>query len=257
MSNRIIEIVADADVLARTAADRIARAARESVDRCGRFTLVLTGGSTPEKTYVCLASPERSGAVDWSRTYLFFGDERFVPPEDPASNFGMARRSLLAHVPVPAAHIFPMTTSATSAREAAEQYARDLAHFCGLPAHSSPSPCFDLVLLGLGDDGHTASLFPGKPALNESEKWVTWSPPGRLPPPVDRITLTFPVFNAARQVLFLVSGERKADVLKEVLEEKPPRDKYPAAGVSPLSGTVTWLLDAAAASRLSGQSKPK
>jgi 6-phosphogluconolactonase len=173
MSNRVVEVIPDADLLAATAADRIARAARESIDRYGRFTLVLAGGSTPEKTYERLASPEPNAVIDWSHTYLLFGDERFVPPEDPASNFGMVRRTLLGHVPIPAVQVFPMTTSAPSVREAAEQYARDLAQFCGGKAHSWPPPRFDLVLLGLGDDGHTASLFPGMPALNEAEKWVT------------------------------------------------------------------------------------
>jgi 6-phosphogluconolactonase len=163
----------------------------------------------------------------------------------------MVRRSLLGHLPVAPAQVFPMTTTAGTVWEAAEQYADELALFFGRSAHSSPPPCFDLVLLGLGDDGHTASLFPGMPALNEAEKWVAWSPPGTLPPPVDRITLTFPVLNAARQILFLVAGERKAGVLKEVLEDQPPPEKYPATGVRPFDGAVTWLLDAAAAAGLS------
>jgi len=249
----MVEIRSDAAALAASAADLIIHSARESIAARGWFTLVLAGGSTPEKTYALLGQRERVAAIDWSRVSLFFGDERFVPADNPASNFGMVRRSLLAQVPIPAAQVFPMLTSAASATEAAELYAGDLARFFGGAAHSAPLPRFDLILLGLGDDGHTASLFPAKPALCEERKWVTWSPPGALPPPVDRITLTFPVLNAARGILFLVAGEKKAGVLKEVLEDEPPRDKYPAAGVRPVDGVVTWLVDAAAASRLSGK----
>jgi len=250
MTKSIVEIRPDADALAASAADFIVRAAREAIAQRGRFTFVLAGGLTPEKAYLLLAHRDRAGTLDWSRTAVFLGDERFVVPTEASSNLGMVRRSLLANLPVAPVQVFPETTTAAGVAEAAGQYADELARFFGTSQQKTP-PRFDLVLLGLGDDGHTASLFPGKPAVREEEKWVTWSPPGVLPPPVDRITFTFPLLNAAREVLFLVAGAKKAGILKEVLEIDPPRDRYPAAGVKPAYGSVTWLVDAAAASRLS------
>jgi 6-phosphogluconolactonase len=231
----------DADDLANRAADFIIRTAGEAIRERGRFTLVLSGGSTPERTYRILARPVRTAALDWSRTYLFFGDERFVPPDDERSNFRMVQRSLLAGVPIPADHVFPMATAAATAEEAARDYADQLGRF--FPAAAWPR--FDLVLLGLGDDGHTASLFPGAAALKVADTWVTWSPPGRLPPPVDRITLTYPVLNAARQVAFLVAGANKAAVLKQVFMENADRQQFPAAGIQPADGTLTWFVDKA------------
>jgi 6-phosphogluconolactonase len=251
MSNLNLVICPDPEALAMRAAELIVDSAREAIERRGRFTLVLSGGSTPEKTYRRLADPEMAAAVDWSKTCLFFGDERFVPPDDPVSNFGMARRSLLEHVNVPRQNIFAVPTDCQSADQAAREYGQTLARFFGLPAGSAPAPSFDLVLLGLGDDSHTASLFPGMQALVESDTWVTWSPPGTLPPPVDRVTLTFPILNQARGVMFLVGGEKKAGVLHEILEGQPLVTKAPAAGIRPASGTVTWLVDKPAARLLS------
>ncbi len=246
----MITVCSDSETLAAQSRDLIIRAARQSIEARGRFTLVLSGGSTPEKTYSLLAKPESAAAVDWSRVFLFFGDERMVPADDPRSNYGMVRRSLLARVPVPASQVFPIATDCASAAEAAALYSADLARFFERIPNSSPPPCFDLVLLGLGDDGHTASLFPGKPAIRVEDAWVTSSPPGVLPPPVDRVTLTFPVINAARQIAFLVAGEKKAGVLKEVLEGQPPRDECPAAWVRPAAGDLVWLVDEAAAASL-------
>jgi 6-phosphogluconolactonase len=224
------------------AADRIAHLAAEAVAARGRFTLALAGGSTPEKTYAVLAADP--GRLDWSKALLFLGDERMVPPDDPRSNFGLAKRTLLDRVP--AATAFPVPTDRP---DAAAAYAAVLSAAFGVPV-DGPPPRFDLILLGLGDDGHTASLFPGKPAL-DATAWTAASPPGDLPPPVDRVTLTFPVLNAAREVLFLVTGGKKADVVREVLEGSPPVREKPAAGVRPTDGVVSWFLDAAAAGRLS------
>ncbi len=179
----------------------VAEYAQEAVRERGRFTLVLAGGSTPEKTYRLLAEPAQAAMVAWPKTFVFFGDERFVPPDDPRSNFGMARSALLAHVPIPAGQVFPVPTDRPTAAEAAAAYTRRLGEvFAAAPR--GPPPRFDLILLGLGEDGHTASLFPGAAALAVRDTWVTWSPPGTLPPPVDRVTMTYPVLNAARQVLF-------------------------------------------------------
>ena len=169
-----------------------------------------------------------------------------MPYDDPRSNYGMARRTLLEHAPIPADHLFPIPTDRPSAAESAVEYARTLASFFGMtPGQGLPQ--FDLILLGLGDDGHTASLFPGKPTLHEQNAWTTASPPGVLPPPVERVTMTFPVLNAARVVLFLVAGEKKAVALHDVLEGNADVDHRPAAGVHPTDGTLIWLVDEAAA----------
>lgn len=246
----MITVCADSSTLATTACDHVIRAARKAIGERGEFTLVLAGGSTPEKMYSLLAEPECAAALDWPRVFLFFGDERMAPPDDPRSNFGMVRRSLLERVAIGKSQIFPITTNFATATEAAAHYAAKLGRFFEIPANSTPPPCFDLVLLGLGDDGHTASLFPGMAALRVEDAWVAASPPGVLPPPVDRVTLTYPILNAGRQIVFLVAGEKKAGVLKQVLEDPPPRDVCPAAWVRPTDGDVTWLVDEAAAALL-------
>jgi 6-phosphogluconolactonase len=250
------------NVLALRAAESIAEIAREALAACGRFTLALCGGSTPEKTYSSLARPEQSAAIDWSKTYIFFGDERFVPHGDPNSNFRMAQKSLLLHVPIPALHVFPVPTEWSSAAKAAEAYARELSNFFqesepGRPRpRQSPRrvagdiPRFDLILLGLGEDGHTASLFPGSAALKVEDALVTWSLPGSLPPPVDRITFTYPLINAARNVMFLATGPQKAAILHDVLEGSAGREIYPAVGVQPHDGRLMWFIDRSAAKSL-------
>jgi 6-phosphogluconolactonase len=251
MTTIVRKVCEDAEKLAEQAAEMIREAAADSIQQRGRFTLVLAGGSTPEKTYTLLAKPDEVAKVDWGRTYLFFGDERLVPHDDPRSNFGMAQRALLAHVPVPPGQVFPIPTDKGTAAECAASYADTLSRVFQVPAGAFPT--FDLILLGLGDDGHTASLFPGRSALTVADAWVTSSLPGVLPPPVERVTMTFPVLNAARQVAFLVSGDKKAAVLQEVLEGGATLEKYPAAGVRPANGTLTWLMDRAAARLLSAR----
>jgi 6-phosphogluconolactonase len=211
--------------------------------------VALAGGSTPKKTYALLGLPEYASRINWERSDLFFGDERFVPWDDPRSNYGMVRRALLASIPAPADHLFPIPTDRATAAACASAYAGILETVFGQTDPRRP-PCFDLILLGLGDDGHTASLFPHAASLEVEDRWVVASPPGTLPPPVDRITLTFPVLNAARQVIFLVSGEKKARVLQELLEGHPSREQRPASGVCPSDGALLWLVDEAAAQRL-------
>ncbi len=246
VSQPVLRVYRDADRLAAEAADHIIASAGEAVRARGRFTLALAGGSTPEKTYSLLAEPARAPRIDWSKVFLFFGDERYLPPEDSRSNFNMARRALLNRVAVPPGQVFPIPTDCKDPAESAAVYARTLATAFGVPP-DGPPPRFDLVLLGLGDDGHTASLFPGAAALNEDRAWVTSSPPGVLPPPVDRVTLTFPVLNAAYEALFLVAGEKKAGPLHDVMTGKASRVQMPAAGVRPTDGALVWLVDRAAA----------
>ena len=243
-------IYQDSEQLAAAAAERISRAAAERIAARGRFTLCLTGGSTPRRTYTLLARQQGAAAIDWSRTFLFFGDERFVPPDDDRSNYNMVRQSLLQNAAIAADHVFAIPTHLSNPQQAADEYAGTLKTFFG---DSSAWPEFDLVLLGLGDDGHTASLFPGAAALRVTDRWVASSPPSVLPPPVDRVTLTFPVFNAARQVIFLVSGANKAEAFADVYHGRASVEVRPAAGIRPASGHTVWLVDRAAAGSLSGK----
>jgi len=244
-----VVVCPDAAALAAQAADRIVAAASEAISHSGRFTLVLSGGSTPERTYALLAQSPRRDRLDWSRTWLFFGDERCVLPDDLRSNYRLANEALLKPAHVDPDHVFPIPTSPGTPADCAGKYARALRSFFGLDA-ASDLPQFDLILLGLGDDGHTASLFPGKPSLDERIAWITWSPPGSLPPPVDRITFTFPLINSAREVMFLVSGAAKAGVMHEILEGPTDVHKHPAGGVRP-AGKLTWLIDVPAARLIS------
>jgi 6-phosphogluconolactonase len=234
------------DALASRVADATIRCACDATRSRGCFTVALSGGSAAEKTYAALAQPDRARAIDWARTRVFFADERFVPRDDPRSNYLLAERSLLAHVPIPPAQVVPVPVRAKTPDEAAALYAGELARFCctGDPLVLAG---LDLIVLGMGEDGHTASLFPGALALQVDDTWVTWSPPGTLPPSVDRITLTYPALNAARHVFFVVAGEHKAPALREVLQGKPDPRKCPAAGVRPKVGTVTWFVDEDAA----------
>jgi len=247
-----IVVCKDSAALDARAADSIVDQARAAIAARGRFTIALAGGSTPEDTYVLLAQEPRAASIDWQRTFVFMSDERCVPFDDERSNFGEARRNLVAKVPLPPANVLPIPTDAGTPEQIAARYAQTLAHFFGTE-HGAAPPAFDLVLLGLGDDGHCASLFPGKPTLEETQKWVVSSPPGTLPPPVDRVTFTFPLINAARAVMFLVGGAKKAPAVQDVLEGSPPVSKRPSAGVQPINGTLTWLLDQDAASLLSAQ----
>lgn len=244
-----VRVFKDGDDLAVNAANLLVRVTQDAIRARSRAMLALAGGSTPQKMYGMLAQPACRSRIDWAHTYLFLGDERFVPQDDPSSNFAMVRRTLLAPVSVPAGHAFPVPTHLETAAAAAAEYSATLARAFGM-ADSLDPPRFDLILLGLGEDGHTVSLFPGAASLGVTDRWVVASPPGTLPPPVERITLTFPVLNAARRIVFLVSGENKAEALHDVLEGHPSREERPAVCVRPLDGTLSWLVDEAAARRL-------
>ena len=202
--------------LNEAAADFIVTTALEAIERSERFTFALSGGSTPEKVYALLAEKARASKIDWTKVFIFVGDELYVPYDDKRSNYGMAQRQMLNHVPIPAGNLHPIPTNLASPAEAAEAYAQILAEFFELPVHGKELPKLDLNLLGLGDDGHTASLFPGMPTVHVADKWTVSTPAGTLPPHVDRVSLTFPVLNAAHVILMLVAGEKKAAVLSEV-----------------------------------------
>lgn len=237
---RILEILGDSDALFRRATREFVRLAREAVATHGRFTVALSGGSTPRGLFAMLARELET--VPWERMHVCWSDERHVAPDDPASNYALARRTLLAHVPVPDAQVHRVPTELPDAGAAAEAYEQ------ALRALLPPTARFDLVLLGLGADGHTASLFPHSPALAERERWVRDAPG---PPPVTtRITLTPPVLNAAAEVMFLVSGIEKAPAVRAVLEGRHDPARWPAQAIRPADGRVLWLLDTAAGREL-------
>lgn len=232
--------------LFESAAEEIVRAANEAVADRGRFTLVLSGGSTPKNLYTLLATNARS-SLPWERTYFFWGDERHVPPTDPDSNYRMVDEAMLSKIPIPPSNVFRMPAENPEAADAAAAYERTIQEFFGLQPGGIPR--FDLILLGMGPDGHTASLFPGTDALKEKNKLVVANWVEKLK--TSRLTLTLPVLNAARCVAFLVSGTDKAPSLKAVLEGDAPGEQYPAKLVRPADGKLIWLIDRAAASALS------
>ena len=238
-------IVADPAALAEAAADAVVEAATSAVAVRGRFTVALAGGSTPRTAYELLAAPRRSARMPWAVTHVFFGDERGVGPEHPDSNYRMAHAALLAKVPVPADQVYRVRADAVDPEEAAREYARTLAEVFG--TRRGELPRFDLVLLGIGIDGHTASLFPGSPVLKEVFRTVAAVHAAAAVIP-QRFTLTLPVLNAAARVVVLASGAEKAKVVRAALADKGT--SLPAAMVAPPEGRLTWLLDRAAAALL-------
>ncbi len=239
-------VFADADRLAHAAAEILLEIGRQSIVERGRFTIALSGGSTPERLYRLLAAAPYDDQIDWSRVQLFMGDERCVPADDGRSNFHMVSHSLLAGDKPKAAAMHPVRTELGTPQQCAAAYGAELAKLFGVTPPGA-WPQFDLILLGLGDDGHTASLFPHAAALKVNDAIVTASPPGVLPPPVDRVTLTFPVLNAARNAMFLVAGANKGAALKDIYQGRATIEERPASGVRPSAGKLIWLLDQAAA----------
>ena len=229
----------DASAVAAAAADHFITVARRSIDERGRFRVALSGGSTPKRVYPLLVSEPRVEAVDWSRVEFFWGDERAVPPDHPESNFGVAYQMLIAALPnVRPEAIHRMPAEAPDLDVAALAYEAELRLAFG--ARGDDPPAFDLIWLGMGPDGHTASLFPGSAALDVTDRWVVanWAPG----PQAWRMTLTFPVLDAAREVLFVVTGADKADALERV---RAGDRELPAARLR--AANIEWLVDAAAA----------
>lgn len=231
------------------AAEEVVRAANDAVAERGRFTIALSGGSTPKNLFNLLATNART-VLPWDRMFFFFGDERHVPPTDPESNYHMADESLLSKVPVPPGNVFRIPAENPDAAAAAAAYEKTLQKFFAL--QPGQFPVFDLILLGMGPDGHTASLFPGTAGLQEKSRLViaNWVEKFKT----SRITLTLPVLNAARCVTFLVSGTDKAPALHAVLDSDAPGEQYPSKLVRPTDGKLIWLVDRAAASELSTRS---
>ncbi len=243
-----VSVYPDAGRLADAAAEYVASLAAQAVAERGRFTLALSGGGTPRPVYERLAAPALSARIDWARTQLFFGDERCVPPDDPRSNYAMVKEALLERAPVPAANVHRIRGEDDPER-AARDYDALLERLFGRSADGSPAEGFDLVLLGMGENGHTASLFPGSAALGEARRWAAAEHVAALD--MWRITLTPALINAARQVAFLVCGAGKAQMLARVLEGPRQPALLPAQIVQPARGELRWMVDAPAAALLS------
>ncbi|HXB55620.1 MAG TPA: 6-phosphogluconolactonase [Vicinamibacteria bacterium] len=241
-----IRVVEDGAELARAGADEFRGRALEAVAAGGAFRVVLSGGSTPRSLFSLLAGEPYRAQLPWDAIHFFWGDERPVPPDHPDSNYGMARETLLSRVPVPPANVHRIPGEEEDAGAAAAAYERTLKGFFRLTGEERPR--FDLVYLGLGPDGHTASLFPGTKALHEERRLVVANWVGKLY--THRITLTAPVLNAAALVVFLVAGADKAVPLKAVLEGPREPDQLPAQLVRPEGGRLVWLVDRSAAARL-------
>jgi 6-phosphogluconolactonase len=232
--------------LFQAAADAVLEMADEAISKRSRFTIALSGGSTPKSLYALIAA-NAATSVPWEKVFFFWGDERHVGPKDPESNYRMAEENLLSRISVPAANVSRVPAENPDATAAADAYEQILRKF--FETAPGDFPRFDVILLGLGPDGHTASLFPEAAALQEKSRLFVANWVEKLH--TYRLTLTLPVLNQARLVAFLVSGTEKAAALHEVLEGKAPVEKYPSKLVRPVDGKLIWFVDRAAASELS------
>lgn len=236
----------DETLLARAAAHLILEAAQETLSQSSVFTIALSGGNTPRLAYTELVEDPRAHRLDWKRIHVFWIDERCVPPDHELSNARMARETFLDSVGIPAENIHRMKGE-LEPESAAQECEEDLRIFFNLSPEDLPPP-FDLVLLGLGEDGHIASLFPHSSTLGETRRWVVAAPEEVLG--ARRLTLTLPVLNAARHAAFLISGQEKADIVARVLQGPREWSALPAQGIALEAGRLIWLLDETAASRL-------
>jgi 6-phosphogluconolactonase len=232
-TERIFE---SAEALAQTVAEWLCGLAQASG---GRFSVCLSGGSTPRRMYERLATPAIASRFPWSRVHWFWGDERFVPHDDPASNYRMAREALLSRVPIPGDNIHPTPTEGVSPEQAADAYEATLQRYYGADILAPDRPLFDVTLLGIGDNGHTASLFPGQPALRERRRWVVATIGVNSEP---RITLTYPALDSSRDVAFLATGAGKRDMVTRACSG----DREIPAGMVRPTGRLHWFLDRAA-----------
>lgn len=237
----------DAETVAQYAAREFVRRARTAVATSGAFKVALAGGATPRRSYELIAQSPLARQIDWEATHIFFGDERSVPPDHSESNFRTAFETLLSKVNIPEAQIHRMEGERSALEQAAADYQEALGRSFDV-AWGSGWPRFDLVMLGMGDDGHTASLFPGTAALEEKEAWVVANDVPQKS--TRRLTLTAPVLNAAHCIMFTVAGAAKAAPLAAVLEGPRRPDLFPAQWIEPGDGDLLWLVDRGAASRL-------
>jgi len=244
-----VRVFADVNKLSVQAAEAAARAINESVRYTGRCSLVLSGGNTPRTLYGLLASQFRD-QIPWAHVHVFWGDERYVTADSPDSNYRMAKEALLDHVPCPPGNVHPMPTHFPSSDAAARDYEKTLRNYFG-----TDWPSFDLVFLGLGEEGHTASLFPGSQALGEQTRWVV-AVNAPADPPV-RLTLTLPALTRAANIYIIVSGSKKARTLHNVLTGVPDPNTYPVSGVRLTEGTLIWWVDREAAAHHMSMPPPR
>lgn len=241
--NPEVRILADGAAVAKRAAQRFVEIATKAVSQKGSFDVVLSGGSTPETLYGLLVGDlALHSQLPWDKMHLFFGDERHVGPDDPQSNFRMANEAMISKAPLKPGQVFRIKGEYTEAEQSATEYQQDIrAHF---KLTDGQFPRFDLVLLGMGSEGHTASLFPGTKALHENRRIVAHNWVGKVL--MDRITLTAPAINNAANIIFMVTGAEKAPALTAVLERAYEPDQLPAQLIQPLNGSLLWLVDTAA-----------
>lgn len=237
----MIQILSDLDAISNEAVKIFVNLSKECIASKGRFVVALSGGSTPKRLYELLASDRYRGNVEWNRVHFFWADERCAPKESEESNFKLALDNLLSKIAIPAENIHRIKGE-DGPEKGAGGYEEHIKRFFGISA----LPVFDLIILGIGEDGHTASLFPGSKPLDEKVRFAVPVYGEKM----NRITLTLPVLNNARRILFLVSGQSKADVLKDILENTEKRKKYPAGLINPAHGDITWLVTRDAAGRL-------
>ena len=231
-----LRVFSDAEALARETAHWLCAKARAAT---GRFAICCSGGSTPKRLYELLGQRDIAAQFPWERAHWFWGDERFVPHGHRDSNYGMTRRALLAHVPAPPKNVHAVPTEGLTPEQSASSYEQTLRDYYGGATLDPTRPLFDVMLLGIGDDGHTASLFPGQPTLDETQRWVAAVIGVKAEA---RITLTFPALNSAQAAVFLVIGDRKRDVVRRA---RSAGRVLPAARVKPI-GTLYWFVDRAA-----------
>ncbi len=244
-----IIVAYDRSELAETAANIFTSTAKECVTQKNLFTVAISGGSTPRDMHKLLAEEPYGSAIPWDKTHIFWVDERCVGVDDPASNFGLAKKDFLKRIPILLEHIHPMPGE-IAPEEGVKNYQGEMQKV--FQTREEDFPIFDLIFLGMGEDGHTASLFPGAKSPGAPDRWVTAVKGGN--PNVYRLTLTYDVLNRAQRVYFLVSGKKKAPIVKTVLENKDVR--LPAQKIQPVKGKLTWLLDREAASLLKKEMIP-
>jgi len=245
-----IHVFNDLEELSRAAADLFIEQVAQAINERNRFLVVFNGGSTPTRLFELLATDYHEN-VDWSKVHAFWGDERCVPPDDAGSSYGQARDILLSHVLIPDSNIHRIKGE-LGPDEASKDYSLTLREFASPPFEW---PRFDLVYLGMGEDGHTASLFPGSPVdVSEPTMPVTAHYQDR---PANRVTLAPIVFNSARMIVFMATGEKKANTLAEVMSDRYNPERYPAQRIDPSDGRLIWLVDGAAASKLPQELKSR
>ncbi|MEP7037779.1 MAG: 6-phosphogluconolactonase [Acidobacteriota bacterium] len=238
-----IKILQNLDEISRVAAELFIEIGNRAINQNDKFTVALAGGSTPKSLYQLLATDEFKNQIDRQKVFFFFGDERNVSPDSDESNFKTADENLLKPLQISAENVFRWQTELADSEKIAENYSKTIVKFFDLTNEEFPR--FDLILLGMGDDGHTASLFPLTDALNETEKIAVSNHVEKLD--ANRLTFTFPTLNNAANVIFLISGVSKTNALKEVLEGKSSPEKFPSQNVNPQDGNLFWLIDAPAA----------